>query len=57
MSNKRYEIDRNGIVEVPVILGNIIDLPRLYQKEDTYLSINSGNIKPSEIKIEYKDLN
>ena len=55
-SNKRYEIDRNGIVEVPTITGDIIDLPRLYQRDDTNLIIESGNIKPAKTKIVYKDI-
>lgn len=56
-SNKRYEIDRNGEIEVPTVIGDVIDLPRLYQREDTTLVVESGNIKPSEIKIEYLDIN
>jgi hypothetical protein len=56
-SNKRYEIDRNGVIEVPTVEGDIIDLPRLYQREDTILAIGTDNIKPSEIKVKYKDLN
>lgn len=55
--NKRYEIDRNGVIEVPTVEGDVIDLPRLYQREDTVLTVGTDNIKPSEIKIEYKDLN
>ena len=37
-SNKRYEIDRNGDIEIPVVEGDIIDLPRLYQRKDTFFS-------------------
>ena len=55
-SDKRYEIDRNGEIETPTVTGDVVDLPRLYQKEDTYLSVETGNIKPSEIKIEYLDI-
>lgn len=55
-SNKRYEIDRGGSVEVPTVTGDIIDLPRLYQREDTCLTVSTGNIKPSKIKIDYNDL-
>lgn len=55
-SNKRYEIDRNGEIEVPIVEGDIIDLPRLYQKEDTTLVVESGNIKPSKVKVEYLDI-
>ena len=55
-SNKRYEINRNGVIEVPVVEGNVIDLPRLYQREDTNLTIESGNIKPAKTKIVYKDI-
>ena len=56
-SNKRYEINRNGDIEVPTVIGDVIDLPRLYQREDTNIEIETGNIKPSEVKIEYNDLN
>lgn len=56
-TNKRYEIDRSGEIEIPTVEGDVIDLPRLYQREDTVLTVDTGNIKPSEIKIEYKDLN
>jgi hypothetical protein len=56
-TNKRYEIDRSGEIEIPTVEGDIIDLPRLYQREDTVLTVDTGNIKPSEIKIKYKDLN
>ena len=56
-TNKRYEIDRNGVIEIPTVEGDIIDLPRLYQRDDTILTVDTGNIKPSEIKIKYKDLN
>ena len=55
-SNKRYEIDRNGVIEIPTVEGGIVDLPRLYQREDTTLVVESGNIKPSTISIKYKDL-
>ena len=55
-SNKRYEIDRSGVIEVPTVSGDVIDLPRLYQREDTYIDIATGNIKPSKIKIEYLDI-
>ena len=56
-SNRRYEIDRNGVIEVPTVEGNVVDLPRLYQREDTNLTVETGNIKPSEVKIEYLDIN
>jgi hypothetical protein len=56
-TNKRYEIDRNGVIEIPTVEGDVIDLPRLYQRTDTVLTVDTGNIKPSEIKIKYKDLN
>ena len=56
-SNRRYEIDRNGDIEIPVVEGDIIDLPRLYQKGDTNIIVETGNIKPSEVKIEYLDIN
>lgn len=55
-SNKRYEIDRGGSIEVPSVTGDVIDLPRLYQREDTCLTVESGNIKPSKIKINYLDI-
>lgn len=55
-SNKRYEIDRSGVIEVPIVNGDVIDLPRLYQREDTVLTIEIGNIKPSNIKVEYLDI-
>lgn len=55
--NKRYEIDRSGVIEVPIVEGEVIDLPRLYQREYTVLTVGTDNIKPSEIKVEYKDLN
>ena len=55
-SNNRYEIDRNGDIEVHTVTGDVIDLPRLYQREDTNLIVETGNIKPSNIKIEYNDL-
>ena len=55
-SNKRYEIDRSGEIEIPTVEGNVMDLPRLYQREDTNLTVESGNIKPSEVKIEYLDI-
>ena len=55
-ANKRYEIDRNGEIEVPTVSGDVIDLPRLYQREDTHFSTSTGNIKPSKIKIDYNDL-
>lgn len=56
-TNKRYEIDRNGEIEILTVEGDVIDLPRLYQRDDTLLTVGTDNIKPSEIKIEYKDLN
>ena len=55
-SNKRYEIDRGGSIEVPTVSGDVIDLPRLYQKEDTNFTIESGNIKPSKTSINYLDI-
>jgi hypothetical protein len=55
-TNNRYEIDRSGVIEIPIVEGDIIDLPRLYQREDTVLTIESGNIKPSNIKVEYLDI-
>ena len=56
-SNNRFEIDRNGVIEVPTVEGDIVDLPRLYQKIDTTISISTDNIKPSKIDISYKDIN
>ena len=56
-SNNRFEIDRNGVIEVPIVEGDIVDLPRLYQKEDATINISTDNIKPSKIAIEYKDIN
>ena len=53
---KRYEIDRNGVIEVPTVEGDIINLPRLYQKVDTTISISTDNIEPSKIDISYKDI-
>ena len=55
-SNKRYEIDRGGNIEVPTVSGDVIDLPRLYQREDTHFSTSTGNIKPSKVKLDYNDL-
>ena len=55
-TNNRYEIDKNGDIEVPTVTGDVIDLPRLYQREDTNLIIESGNIKPAKTKIVYKDI-
>ena len=55
--DKRYEIDRNGVIEVPTVEGDIINLPRLYQKVDTTISISTDNIEPSKIAIEYNDIN
>lgn len=55
-SNKRYEIDRGGDIEVPTVTGDVIDLPRLYQRENTHFSTSTGNIKPSKIKLDYNDL-
>lgn len=55
-SNKRYEIDRNGDIEVPTVSGDIIDLPRLYQRENTNFTIETGNIKPSKTSINYLDI-
>lgn len=55
-SNKRYEIDRGGSIEIPTVSGDVIDLPRLYQREDTHFSTSTGNIKPSKIKLDYNDL-
>ena len=55
-SNKRYEIDRSGEIEIPTVEGSVMDLPRLYQREDTNLTVESGNIKPSKVKIEYLDI-
>ena len=55
-SNGRYEIDRNGSIEIPTVEGDVIDLPRLYQREDTNLVIETGDIKPSQIKVEYLDI-
>ena len=54
-SNKRYEIDRDGVIEVPTVIGDNIDLPRLYQRVDTKISVNTGNIKPGKLKVEYND--
>lgn len=56
-SSKRYEIDRNGEIEIPVVEGDIIGLPRLYQKDDTILSVETGNIKPSKVEVTYTDIN
>ena len=55
--NKRYEVNRNGIIEIPTVEGDVIDLPRLYQKAETNISVDAGNIKPSNVAIKYKDLN
>lgn len=55
-SNKRYEIDRGGSIEVPTVSGDVIDLPRLYQRENTNFTIESGNIKPSKTSINYLDI-
>ena len=55
-TEKRYEIDRNGAIEVPTVEGDIINLPRLYQKVDTTISISTDNIEPSKIDISYKDI-
>ena len=56
-SSNQFEIDRNGVVEVPTVTGDIVDLPRLYQKVDTTISISTDNIEPSKIAIEYNDIN
>ena len=40
-----------------MVEGDIIDLPRLYQKDNTILSVETGNIKPSEVEVEYIDIN
>lgn len=53
--SKTYKVDRNGEIETPQVEGDVIDLPRLYQKEDTYININTGNIKPSQVEINYRD--
>ena len=55
--DKRYEIDRNGVIEVPTVEGDIINLPRLYQKVGTIVDISTDNIEPSKIGISYKDIN
>ena len=55
--NKRYEIDRNGEIEIPTVVGDVIDLPRLYQGNDTFLNVNTGNINPSKIEVRYLDIN
>lgn len=57
VSNKRYEVNRSGTIEIPVVEGDVIDLPRLYQKNDTNIRVETGNINPSEIEIEYIDIN
>ena len=51
-----YVIDRNGTIEIATIEEQIVNLPRLYQREDTYLNIDVDNIKPSKIKIQYRDI-
>ena len=56
-SNSRFEIDRSGVVEVPTVEGDIIDLPRLYQKINTTINISTDNINPRKIDIEYNDIN
>jgi hypothetical protein len=53
----RYEIDRNGEIEVPTVNGDTIDLPRLYQKNGTNIRVETGSINPSVIEIEYIDIN
>ena len=55
-TNNRYEIDRSGVIEIPIVEGDVIDLPRLYQSKDTVLAVESGNINPSNIKVEYLDI-
>ena len=56
-TNKRYEIDRNGFIEIPTVEGDTVDLPRLYQRTETNISIETGNIKPSNVKLDYYDIN
>jgi hypothetical protein len=46
----------NDSYTLPTVDGDVVDLPRLYQKEDTNLLVETGNIKPSKIKIEYLDI-
>ena len=53
---KTYVIDRNGKIEVTTIEEDVSALPRLYQREDSYLKIDTDNIKPSKIKIQYRDI-
>ena len=55
--NKRYEIDRNGVIEIPTVEGDTVDLPRLYQRTETNIAIETGNIKPSNVKLDYYDIN
>ena len=55
-TNKRYEIDRSGEIEIPTVEGDVIDLPRLYQKKPTTIIISTDNIEPSKIDISYKDI-
>ena len=50
-----YKVSRNGSIETPVIKGDEINLPKLYQGINTYINTTTGNIKPSEIKVEYKE--
>ena len=50
-----YKVSRNGNIETPVTKGNEINLPKLYQGINTYINTTTGNIKPSEIKVEYKE--
>ena len=57
VSNKRYEVNRSGTIEVPVVEGDVIDLPRLYQKNGTNIRVETGNINSSVIEIEYIDIN
>ena len=50
-----YKVSRNGSIETPVIKGDEINLPKLYQGINTYTNTTTGNIKPSEIKVQYKE--
>lgn len=50
-----YYIYNTPIVEEVAIDGETVNLPRLYQKEQTYFEVISGNISPSNTSLEFND--
>ncbi len=50
-----YYLHSSPIIETAETEGDVIDLPRLYQKDKTYFEVFADNIKPLDVTMEFKD--